>query len=1615
MLTESAKALPPVPTSTAAQPVPIEKPKSTDLDPPPAAAATAGIKLSSLHTSPPRPERSPMRPSPSPPKSAAPAPAAPIIVSSPQKQQHVSVLSQIQSKMQAATSTSGAGAETSPNKKQMAPQTQTQVQASPRPAPRNMSNLASIASVLGSPTKPTTSGDANTAAASPSKMTRSTIPLQAIQAARAGVPVAAGALASATTTGSTAAASRLPLSRPGSPTMGSPSRVPVPRLGTAGTGLASPSTSRPGSPVPTPSITAVPGNKAKSPTMQAGVPRVRSPLISDKVSYFQSQSHQKDLNTLVSSPPPPSSPPLRQSSRLAALQSPPGSPKVGFGFGLKSTGVGGTAGSRSGSPAPNAVAQQQMTTSPGVSKIAGGLAKSPRMQRVKDMAMPSPVHKAVDEKERQIEEGEAAGARTKVEEKTASPAMRPLISPVQSPVRVSAKTTVEREILSNAAGAVKVKDFASPAFAGPASAAATSAPIAELQAPMSPTASKPSSKPTDTAPQAISATKPISAPQATALPSLPNTASIPPSPIFSSFLSHGPPNRASAFSFVGLPGRTTGPSLGGAGAGAGSGHSREKSLGLGLGLGLGKSLSAAAVARLQQQQQQQLAGGNGNGNEQMDSQGSLSASAAGTQSFHSALSSGNTAGKKRLSAALLENSQYTTASSGGTGTDSQTSTSSKMARIDGATNASSTARMSISQHAQAPSSSKEGDTKAKFEALRSRISSFKGVGAAGSGRMSSAAAVTAYPGRASMALLASSNRMSTAPVSLAQPLESTQGGASTLFSPPNASTKAAQPSSTAPVEKALPAPDSESGNKADSSTAPPPTNAAKSQSPASTEVQAPLPTPTAIPSSFGFTSAISNSFANLFGMSTSSAPKVSPSLSTSATATSATASKETKEELPKLAQAPLYPSLPSTTGLVALTSPTKKEQRVHMQTEDDEEAVEELVTSPPAASSKTASQKAEEKDIARSRRSSSASVQEIVDAFEAKAAIASAPALEQPKKRTSEASQILYPKLPPASTQPARSTTPEFSPSKKATEQVQRLSLTLTKEVLTLPLPSAVGESGELEIDDPDVEPIARASSVGTEAVDADEVEEEDEVMQTSPIKSQPRPEAKATQSKADSVEDDMVDSDAEMDLLIPVKKAAPGPTASNKPLPGLAVVEIEPPPKAPARPFVPSKSASTASSSTFKPTKPTVEVPAAVEVSKISRPPTANGFNRPISRAPSMTSLAPSRASTISVASSVGVAAALTKSTNASSSLNKRNGLTSSVNGKPEVKSLQMAAQAAKKVSTIDEDVVGISLTLSTMQEQADKERKIAQKEERENKRAALHAAKKDEAGEGEKKRKERDEQSQSQSGSQPSQSSLATAKGKAPMVKAKAPTASNAAGTEEPAKKRKMEVEVIVHKAAAATASSSVSAAGAAVKKTTVVRSTQQQGSSKAGNTLASSTSSRNVPTSSHSAALAASASMIGVTKQASASRASQASRQPLNASSNKMPLAPGKAPQPSSNTALLSQHAQAMSALSKSVLSKSSAGQQHRVAVQQALAVQADPEPEPFALPDIDSEYSDSDDEAHAKKEAALPVWTHSPELRQALATQATFNPDELFGEIPQLRMEGKQLACLVYWDV
>ena len=56
----------------------------------------------------------------------------------------------------------------------------------------------------------------------------------------------------------------------------------------------------------------------------------------------------------------------------------------------------------------------------------------------------------------------------------------------------------------------------------------------------------------------------------------------------------------------------------------------------------------------------------------------------------------------------------------------------------------------------------------------------------------------------------------------------------------------------------------------------------------------------------------------------------------------------------------------------------------------------------------------------------------------------------------------------------------------------------------------------------------------------------------------------------------------------------------------------------------------------------------------------------------------------------------------------------------------------------------------------------------------------------------------------------------------------------------------------------------------------------------------------------------------------------------------------------------------------------------------------------LPDINSEYSDSDDENRVRT-FDPPEWAQSPELRNALQTQSTVNPDDIFGAIRPLRME------------
>ncbi|KAL1723550.1 hypothetical protein EV715DRAFT_246176 [Schizophyllum commune] len=72
-------------------------------------------------------------------------------------------------------------------------------------------------------------------------------------------------------------------------------------------------------------------------------------------------------------------------------------------------------------------------------------------------------------------------------------------------------------------------------------------------------------------------------------------------------------------------------------------------------------------------------------------------------------------------------------------------------------------------------------------------------------------------------------------------------------------------------------------------------------------------------------------------------------------------------------------------------------------------------------------------------------------------------------------------------------------------------------------------------------------------------------------------------------------------------------------------------------------------------------------------------------------------------------------------------------------------------------------------------------------------------------------------------------------------------------------------------------------------------------------------------------------------------------------------------------------------------------------QAAAAQSEPNPGPtdnIELPDINSEYSDSDDEDRGRDVAD---WAQSPDLARMLRVQSTINPDDIFGEIRPLRME------------
>jgi hypothetical protein len=58
---------------------------------------------------------------------------------------------------------------------------------------------------------------------------------------------------------------------------------------------------------------------------------------------------------------------------------------------------------------------------------------------------------------------------------------------------------------------------------------------------------------------------------------------------------------------------------------------------------------------------------------------------------------------------------------------------------------------------------------------------------------------------------------------------------------------------------------------------------------------------------------------------------------------------------------------------------------------------------------------------------------------------------------------------------------------------------------------------------------------------------------------------------------------------------------------------------------------------------------------------------------------------------------------------------------------------------------------------------------------------------------------------------------------------------------------------------------------------------------------------------------------------------------------------------------------------------------------------PPSESIILPEIDSEYSDSDDDSPKKPSMVKPAWAESPILFAQLKRQQMVNPDDVFGEI------------------
>lgn len=112
------------------------------------------------------------------------------------------------------------------------------------------------------------------------------------------------------------------------------------------------------------------------------------------------------------------------------------------------------------------------------------------------------------------------------------------------------------------------------------------------------------------------------------------------------------------------------------------------------------------------------------------------------------------------------------------------------------------------------------------------------------------------------------------------------------------------------------------------------------------------------------------------------------------------------------------------------------------------------------------------------------------------------------------------------------------------------------------------------------------------------------------------------------------------------------------------------------------------------------------------------------------------------------------------------------------------------------------------------------------------------------------------------------------------------------------------------------------------------------------------------------------------------------PMRASDINRPLNPNRTSQAQASS----------SASAQSVL------QAQRQALQSHILAQNDEyagQSEAIELPDIKSEYSDSDDEDRPKTEVAS--WAQSPDIRAAMKEQEAHNPDDIFGPMRPLSME------------